>query len=64
MWWWIALAVLVLLFLFWHLADRWGRVTKEGIVIPLKLTRVLDQPAAPVTRLPNTGGGFLAGQSR
>jgi CRP/FNR family transcriptional regulator, cyclic AMP receptor protein len=27
-----------LLVLFWHLADRWGRVTREGIVIPLKLT--------------------------
>jgi hypothetical protein len=27
-----------LLVLFWHLADRWGRVTKDGIVIPLKLT--------------------------
>jgi hypothetical protein len=24
--------------LFWHLADRWGKVTKDGIVIPLKLT--------------------------
>ena len=27
-----------LLALFWHLADRWGRVTPGGIVIPLKLT--------------------------
>jgi CRP-like cAMP-binding protein len=27
-----------LLVLFWHLADRWGRVTRDGIVIPLKLT--------------------------
>ena len=27
-----------LLVLFWHLADRWGRVTKDGIVVPLKLT--------------------------
>ncbi len=24
--------------LFWHLADRWGRVTPEGIVLPLNLT--------------------------
>jgi CRP-like cAMP-binding protein len=24
--------------LFWHLADRWGRVTPEGIVLPLRLT--------------------------
>lgn len=27
-----------LLLLFWRLADRWGRVTPEGIVVPLKLT--------------------------
>lgn len=24
--------------LFWHLADRWGRVTPDGIVLPLNLT--------------------------
>jgi len=27
-----------LLVLLWHLADRWGRVTPEGVVVPLKLT--------------------------
>ena len=27
-----------LLVLFWHLADRWGRVTRDGVVVPLKLT--------------------------
>jgi hypothetical protein len=27
-----------LLLLLWHLADRWGRVTPEGIRIPLRLT--------------------------
>ncbi len=27
-----------LLVLFWHLADRYGRVTSEGTVVPLKLT--------------------------
>ncbi|MEA2375625.1 MAG: family transcriptional regulator, cyclic receptor protein [Thermoleophilaceae bacterium] len=27
-----------LLLLFWHLADRWGRVTVDGVVIPLRLT--------------------------
>jgi hypothetical protein len=27
-----------LLLLFWHLADRFGRVTPEGVVIPLSLT--------------------------
>jgi len=26
------------LMLFWHLADRWGRVTPSGIVVPLRLT--------------------------
>jgi hypothetical protein len=30
----------VLLFL-WHLADRWGRVTPEGIRIPMRLTHTL-----------------------
>jgi CRP/FNR family transcriptional regulator, cyclic AMP receptor protein len=24
--------------LFWHLADRWGRVTLDGVVIPVRLT--------------------------
>ena len=27
-----------LLALFWHLAERWGRVTPRGIVVPVKLT--------------------------
>jgi CRP/FNR family cyclic AMP-dependent transcriptional regulator len=27
-----------LLVLFWHLADRWGKVTPGGIVVPIKLT--------------------------
>jgi CRP/FNR family transcriptional regulator, cyclic AMP receptor protein len=27
-----------LLLLFWRLADRWGRVTSDGIVVPLRLT--------------------------
>jgi CRP/FNR family transcriptional regulator, cyclic AMP receptor protein len=30
-----------LLMLMWHLADRWGRVTPEGIRIPLRLTHQL-----------------------
>src|ERR687887_1392269 len=30
-----------LLMLLWHLADRWGRVTPEGIRIPLRLTHQL-----------------------
>ena len=24
--------------LFWHLADRWGRVTLDGVVVPIRLT--------------------------
>jgi CRP-like cAMP-binding protein len=27
-----------LLALLWHVAERWGRVTPDGIVVPLKLT--------------------------
>jgi CRP/FNR family transcriptional regulator, cyclic AMP receptor protein len=30
-----------LMALFWHLADRWGRVTKEGVVVELELTHGL-----------------------
>jgi len=27
--------------MFWYLADRWGRVTPEGVVVPLQLTHSL-----------------------
>jgi CRP/FNR family cyclic AMP-dependent transcriptional regulator len=30
-----------LLLLLWHLADRWGRVTPQGIVVPLRLTHTM-----------------------
>jgi hypothetical protein len=30
-----------LLLLLWHLADRWGRVTSEGVRIPMRLTHSL-----------------------
>lgn len=30
-----------LMALFWHLADRWGRVTHEGVVVELELTHSL-----------------------
>jgi hypothetical protein len=30
-----------LLLLLWHLADRWGRVTSDGVRIPLRLTHTL-----------------------
>jgi hypothetical protein len=27
--------------LFWHLADRWGRVRRDGVVVPLRLTHAV-----------------------
>ena len=27
--------------LFWHLADRWGKVTPKGVVVPLRLSHRL-----------------------
>ena len=30
-----------LLTLFWHLADRWGKITPQGVVVPLPLTHEL-----------------------
>ena len=27
--------------LFWHLADRWGRVRPEGVIVPLRLTHAI-----------------------
>jgi CRP/FNR family transcriptional regulator, cyclic AMP receptor protein len=27
--------------LFWHLADRWGRVRPEGVLVPLRLTHAI-----------------------
>ena len=30
-----------LLALFWHLADRWGRVTHDGVLVELELTHSL-----------------------
>jgi CRP/FNR family transcriptional regulator, cyclic AMP receptor protein len=30
-----------LLMLFWHLADRWGRVTPHGVDLPLRLTHTM-----------------------
>ena len=30
--------------LFWHLAERWGRVSGDGVIVPLALThRILGQ---------------------
>jgi CRP-like cAMP-binding protein len=53
-----------LLMLMWHLADRWGRVTPRGIVVPLRLTHAtvarlvcMRRPtvSATLTRLARTG---------
>ena len=30
-----------LMMLFWHLADRWGRVRPDGVLIPLRLTHTI-----------------------
>jgi CRP-like cAMP-binding protein len=27
--------------LFWHLADRWGRVRRDGVLVPLRLTHAI-----------------------
>jgi CRP-like cAMP-binding protein len=27
--------------LFWHLADRWGRVRRDGVVVPIRLTHTV-----------------------
>jgi CRP-like cAMP-binding protein len=40
---------------FWHMADRWGRVTPRGVLVPLRLTHELlgglvGARRAPVTR--------------
>lgn len=40
---------------FWHMADRWGRVTPDGVVVPLRLTHELlgglvGAHRSPVTR--------------
>jgi CRP/FNR family cyclic AMP-dependent transcriptional regulator len=46
-----------LLMLMWHLADRWGRVTPEGVSMPLRLThqRVADLVAS---RRPSVTSAF------
>ena len=51
--------------LFWHLADRWGRVTPAGIVLPLQLTHsVIAQLTgpAPPERLAQPRGARAAGE--
>jgi CRP/FNR family transcriptional regulator, cyclic AMP receptor protein len=58
------------LMLFWHLADRWGRVTPDGVVVPLRLTHAtvarlvcMRRPtvSATLVRLVRTGELARAG---
>jgi CRP/FNR family transcriptional regulator, cyclic AMP receptor protein len=54
-----------LLALFWYLADRWGRVTPDGVTIPLRLThhtlaRLVGAQRPSVT----TGLGQLADEGK
>ena len=30
-----------LLMLFWHLADRWGKVCRDGVVVPIQMTHAV-----------------------
>lgn len=48
-----------LLLLLWHLADRWGRVTPEGIRIPLRLTHSLLSDLV-ASRRPSVTTGLAA----
>jgi CRP/FNR family transcriptional regulator, cyclic AMP receptor protein len=46
--------------LFWHLAERWGRVSGDGVVVPLALThRILGQLVG--ARRPTDGSWLLRG---
>jgi CRP-like cAMP-binding protein len=50
-----------LLALFWHLAERWGRVTSEGVAIPLTLShRMLGQLVGARRPTVSTAIGELA----
>lgn len=51
--------------LLWHLAERWGRVVPEGVVLPLALThRVLAQLACVRRPTASTALGQLARDDR
>jgi CRP/FNR family transcriptional regulator, cyclic AMP receptor protein len=50
-----------LLALFWHLAERWGRVTAEGVAVPLTLShRMLGQLVGARRQTISTAIGDLA----
>jgi CRP-like cAMP-binding protein len=57
--------------LFWHLADRWGRVTPDGIVLPLNLTHSviaqltgLRRPSVSLTLAELERSGEIVRESR
>jgi hypothetical protein len=70
--------VICVLVLFWHLADRWGRVERDGVHVPscpIQRTAGRGAPSAPARRLqPGERGarrsehersaGVIAGQAR
>jgi hypothetical protein len=50
-----------LLALFWHLAERWGKMSPEGVVVPLALThRILGQLVGARRPTVSTALGELA----
>jgi CRP/FNR family transcriptional regulator, cyclic AMP receptor protein len=54
-----------LLALFWHLADRWGRVGTAGVIVPLQLThRTLAQLVGAQRPSVTTALGALAEERR
>jgi CRP/FNR family cyclic AMP-dependent transcriptional regulator len=54
-----------LLALFWHLADRWGRVGTDGVIVPLHLThRTLAQLVGAQRPSVTTALGALADERR
>jgi CRP-like cAMP-binding protein len=49
--------------LFWHLADRWGRVRPSGVIVPLRLTHSILADLVSVRRPSvSTGLSVLARQ--
>jgi CRP-like cAMP-binding protein len=54
-----------LLTLFWHLAERWGRMTPDGIAVPLTLShRLLGQLVGARRPTVSTALGELAAQGK
>ena len=53
-----------LLALFWHLAERWGRVTPDGIVVPLTLSHRLLAEIVWAARRPTVTVGIAALERR